>query len=730
MDKKKLSLFIGSHLLGHYINGNHSVTLFDDGTKHRATGHWEEKEGKNVWVKDDQDHFYFDFPENFDIKITDFCDPVEGRPDGGICSYCHENSSPSGKHGDLHQIEPMLRSLQAGTECACLRGSTIVHTPSGSKLVKDLVVGDKIFNSCNGISAISKIVASNKPVYALKFNRGLYVESSEDHPFMSNGKQIEAIKLPNHVIDTIGDIKGTAEIPVIDMAKYIHTANPSIISSRGGKIYGDNEIRLTNASDHSVRYVNFDTEFAYLYGWFIAEGSRSSLTMCSNELSDAQHLGDIWERHTGMNYSIQVNDETHSLNLELRCRTFTKHLMFDALNVGHGAKFKNLSFLYSVTNKEIIRSALLGVFMGDGCFRTRTYKRRGKEYHAKIISLKTTSQFLAYDVMYLLKKWFNITASVNHGLSKRGRPIDDRILPDSAYYMVEIYDNVDQNKLFPDLFPLVSKNRNYKRRQIKCVSCTPLDITEPLYDITLDGDIHTFPINGYMITHNCGGGNALAHPDLLWMLQVLKEQKVVANLTVNQRHLQKYREMLLRLVSDNLIHGIGISLTDSTNETDKAIIDELGKNVVIHVIAGIFAPEDVPFVKNRKMLVLGYKDLRRGHSLLEHRSDSIKANIQWLKEYLPTLKKETKLISFDCLGIEQIDPKTVLDISDERFDMLFQGSDTDVFDAEGRITCSTMYIDVPNMKVARMSTAALDKRYDFTGSENISDLLKMTTQGW
>ena len=338
MDKKKLSLFIGSHLLGHYINGNHSVTLFDDGTKHRATGHWEEKEGKNVWVKDDQDYFYFDFPENFDIKITDQCD--------GGCAYCHENSTVNGKHGDLRRMEPVFRSLHAGTEAAI------------------------------------------------------------------------------------------------------------------------------------------------------------------------------------------------------------------------------------------------------------------------------------------------------------------------------------------------------------------------------------------------GGGNALAHPDLLWMLQLLKEQKVVANLTVNQRHLQKYREMLLRLVSDNLIHGIGISLTDSTNETDKAIIDELGKNVVIHVIAGIFAPEDVPFVQNRKMLVLGYKDLRRGHSLLEHRSDSIKANIQWLKEYLPTLKKETKLISFDCLGIEQIDPKTVLDISDERFNMLFQGSDTDVFDAEGRITCSTMYIDVPNMKVARMSTAALDKRYDFTGSENISDLLKMTTQGW
>ena len=222
----------------------------------------------------------------------------------------------------------------------------------------------------------------------------------------------------------------------------------------------------------------------------------------------------------------------------------------------------------------------------------------------------------------------------------------------------------------------------------------------------------------------------MSHPDLRWMLQVLKEQKVVANLTINQRHLQKYREQLLQLVNDKLVHGVGVSLTDSTNEEDKKIIEELGRNVVIHVIAGIFSPDDVSFVQNRKILILGYKDLRRGHSLLEHRSDEIKAKIQWLKEYLPTLEQETRLISFDCLGIEQLDPKSVLNMSDEKFNQLYQGSDTDVLDSEGRLACSTMYIDVPNMKVARMSTASLDKRFPFTGNENISDLLKLTTQGW
>lgn len=227
-----------------------------------------------------------------------------------------------------------------------------------------------------------------------------------------------------------------------------------------------------------------------------------------------------------------------------------------------------------------------------------------------------------------------------------------------------------------------------------------------------------------------GGGLANAHPDFEWMLKVLKEQGVIANLTINQRHLKRYRDQLLRLIKEELVHGIGISLTDSSNVEDMKLIDEMGNNVVIHVIAGIFSEKDLDFVRGRKILVLGYKDLRRGHTLLEKQSEDIKKNIQWLIAYLPQLKKDCKCISFDCLGLEQVDPKTVLNISESDFNTLFQGSDTDVFDKDGNITCCTMYIDVPNMKVARMSTAALDKRFDFTGKENIADLLKITTQGW
>lgn len=228
-----------------------------------------------------------------------------------------------------------------------------------------------------------------------------------------------------------------------------------------------------------------------------------------------------------------------------------------------------------------------------------------------------------------------------------------------------------------------------------------------------------------------GGGNALAHPDLIWFLEKLKSRGVLANITINQKHLRPYKDLICKLVAENLVHGIGISLVNSSNKDDFDFIDTLGDNVVIHTIAGVLDEKDFEVLKGRKILILGYKDLRRGSSFLEKDFVNINHRMDMLRiVWLPQLRKECKVVSFDCLAIEQLDPKKTLNISQEAWDTLFQGADTDVKDKDGNITCATMYIDVPTMTVARMSTAALDKRYSFNGDENIGDLLKISTQGW
>ena len=108
-----------------YENGNHITKIYDDGTKIKETGHFEfrplpgMKGGPKIWVPDDADHFTYDFPENADIKITDYCDAG--------CAYCHENSTVKGVHGDLRRIEKTIDSLHAGTELAIGGGNALAH---------------------------------------------------------------------------------------------------------------------------------------------------------------------------------------------------------------------------------------------------------------------------------------------------------------------------------------------------------------------------------------------------------------------------------------------------------------------------------------------------------------------------------------------------------------------------------------------------------------------------
>ena len=51
-------------------------------------------------------------------------------------------------------------------------------------------------------------------------------------------------------------------------------------------------------------------------------------------------------------------------------------------------------------------------------------------------------------------------------------------------------------------------------------------------------------------------------------------------------------------------------------------------------------------------------------------------------------------------------------------------------DKDGNITVSTMFVDAVQMKVSRSSTSAMDKRYSFTGNEDVRELLAKSCEGY
>ena len=196
-----------------------------------------------------------------------------------------------------------------------------------------------------------------------------------------------------------------------------------------------------------------------------------------------------------------------------------------------------------------------------------------------------------------------------------------------------------------------------------------------------------------------GGGNVLEHPDLISFLEKLKEKQVIANITLHQKHFECNEDFIKKLIDRKLIYGIGISLSDPTIEFIKRA--RKFQNAVIHVINGIVKEEDIRMLSDHslKLLILGYKKIRRGSSYFEKEEKLIKDRQAWLYDHIAFIFPHFKVVSFDNLAIEQLNIKRFL--TKEEWDEFYMGDDGS----------STFYIDTVEQTFSKSSTAPLDCRY-------------------
>jgi hypothetical protein len=203
-----------------------------------------------------------------------------------------------------------------------------------------------------------------------------------------------------------------------------------------------------------------------------------------------------------------------------------------------------------------------------------------------------------------------------------------------------------------------------------------------------------------------GGGMVTSHTDLIPFLQILKNKGIISNITVHQFELEKNIELIEGLVAENLIYGIGVSYKQPSEIfTD---IASKFKNCVIHTINGVHTKSDFEYLsnKNLKVLILGYKELRRGANYFEKESELINTNKMWLYENLKILLPKFKVVSFDNLSLKQLEVQRLL--SKEQWDNFYMGDDGQY----------TMYIDLVEKQYAKNSTSLI--RHEL--SNNIYDM--------
>jgi MoaA/NifB/PqqE/SkfB family radical SAM enzyme len=273
-------------------------------------------------------------------------------------------------------------------------------------------------------------------------------------------------------------------------------------------------------------------------------------------------------------------------------------------------------------------------------------------------------------------------------------------------YIVSIYNDgtkireTEADKFIPD-FPECMDVKITNQCDMGCPYCHENSTKDGLHGDILHADfINTLNLYTELAL---GGGNPLSHPDLIEFLSKLKEKKLIANITVNQTHFIKQQELIGKLVNDGLIKGLGVSLTNVTNDFIELI--EQYPNAVIHVINGVVSTNDLKklYDKNLKMLILGYKLFRRGNEYYSPKVELYKASMY---QELPDIIKHFKVVSFDNLAIDQLNVKRLMSVED--WNEFYMGDD-------GQFT---MYIDLVNRQFARSSVST--NRYDL--KDNIVDM--------
>lgn len=215
-----------------------------------------------------------------------------------------------------------------------------------------------------------------------------------------------------------------------------------------------------------------------------------------------------------------------------------------------------------------------------------------------------------------------------------------------------------------------------------------------------------------------GGGNPLEHPDIDEFLKRCKERKFICNITVNQKHFIENYNKIKNWVDNKLVYGVGVSFYRTSNKLIELM--QTIPNSVLHVIAGLIELNDLNFMANNnlKILILGYKQVRRGKDLYNNYSmhNMINYNIDTLRYYIKHIIKDKwfSVVSFDNLAIKQLDIKNIL--SEDQWNEFYMGDDGQ----DGEQTSASMFVDMVERKFAKNSCAPENERYDLL--DNVEDM--------
>lgn len=618
-------------------------------------------------------------PELVDIKITNYC-PF-------ACEFCYQDSTAKGKHASFEELQYIATTLsEMGIfEVACLDGETPLFGPNGLSRIKELKIGSVVYDNNGTSKKIINITNQVKNCITLIGNKGWKITCTEDHPFLVDGKVVLAKDLLNKKLDQVIYKNKESKNYKLNLANSI-VKSARVKTGCGGYAGGrvENDICRISANSTWIKtQIDLTEELMWLYGLTVAGGDRRGLSLNINEEDLAKKALNLYE--TIINSypgNIIKNEEANSLRVEFSQPAIFKAIFFKAMKIPYGANNKRISFLFKIENNELLRSALYGLFLGDGCFR----KKKNGKYTDFIIGLKTSSKALAEEVTYLLYTRFGVYSSIYEGINKP-RKFEGRDLPETPYWSVEIYGKQNIEKVFPNSFEdleykniNITGNKNHDYIIIKNI--LPANL-RTVYDITLENNSdHIYQLQHGVLTHNCGGGEPTLHPNFIDIVKTFNRAHILTNFTTKNLAWLRNPKQWVPIIQNTGGFAFSASEADEIEELAALIrtiaIKEISQNYQItiqHVVGTHYSIDHVIETAREcgyTVTLLGYKTVGRGSSFtpkinakdaFEEIKDYLKKN-RWLRLGIDTLlaqqwKKE----------LEEYSPESLYTLEEGMFSM-------------------------------------------------------------
>ena len=387
----------------------------------------------------------------------------------------------------------------------CLRKGTMILTPTGSKPIEEIKIGDKVIAGNKSIKEVTNIFKHNvKEIYKLDVQYLPTIYATGEHPFHTVNKYtpLKNIKKGHKIKVLAPSIDGSSIRSYRDKGKTFVKEKIYVSSFFKDKRYHSKRrnspaeeigrFRVRNSKYSCPQIIRMDFDLGRFWGLYLAEGCIISskdrpnskvicISLNKNETEYAEFIKKVGAK---LGFKVKGNIYPYKTDLQLIINNsiFANLIELTSGNGGAKKRFpKDLNF-----NINFARGLIRGLFDGDGCYKDYSFTSTNKQMYYELLEILLANGFIPITYKRKEGSW-KIEG-------RTGKSME-------AYYLRISTKDIKRFKEFITDVPITRKNSYKHEFNVKVVSNKKISTDEEVYNIEVDKESSYFA--EFMLCHNC-----------------------------------------------------------------------------------------------------------------------------------------------------------------------------------------------------------------------------------